>query len=84
MKITIELTGIELDALQRALTEKHGEDEGKTPAEFVKDCVLEQFYCRAAAYRAAVTHDPDFDSDMKVAKAIMKKRRGMLRKLAKP
>jgi hypothetical protein len=50
MKITIELTGIELDALQRALTQEHGEDNGKTAEEFVKDCALEQFYCRDALY----------------------------------
>jgi hypothetical protein len=55
MKITIELTGIELDALQRALTEKHGEDNGKTVEEFVKDCVLEQFYCHDDIYRASLT-----------------------------
>jgi hypothetical protein len=54
MKITIELTGAELHALQRALTEEHSEDSGKTAEEFVKDCVLEQFYCRDAAYREAV------------------------------
>jgi hypothetical protein len=55
MKITIELTGIELDALQRALTEKHGEDNGKTVEEFVKDCVLEKFYCHDDAYHEAMT-----------------------------
>jgi hypothetical protein len=54
MKITIELTGIiELDALQRALTQEHGEDSGKTAEEFVKACVLEQFYCHDSVYRAA-------------------------------
>ena len=55
MKITIELTGIELDALQRELTKEHGEYNGKTVEEFVKDCVLEQFYCHDAVYRAATT-----------------------------
>lgn len=55
MKITIELTGIELDALQRALTEEHSAYEGKIAADFVKDCVVEQFYCSDAAYRALVT-----------------------------
>jgi hypothetical protein len=55
MNITIELTGIELDALQRELTQEHGEYSGKTPEELVKDCVLEQFYCHDAAYRAAIT-----------------------------
>ena len=55
MKITIELTGIELDALQRALTVEHGGYEGKTASDFVKDCVLEQFYCFDDVYRAVVT-----------------------------
>ncbi len=54
MKITIELTGIELDALQRALTKEQGEYEGKTAEEFVKACVLEQFYCHDPAYRTAL------------------------------
>lgn len=54
MKITIELTGVELDALQRVLTEEHGEYNGKTAEEFVKGCVEEQFYCHDAIYRAAV------------------------------
>ena len=57
MTITIELTGIELDALQRQLMQEHGEYSGKTAEEFVKDCVLEHFYCHDAAYRAAVTED---------------------------
>lgn len=55
MKLTIELTGIELDALQRVLPEEYGEYNGKTLEEFVKDCVLEQFYCHDADYRAALT-----------------------------
>jgi hypothetical protein len=55
MKITIELTGIELDALQRELTNEEGEYNGKTAEEFVKDCVLEQFYCHDPVYRAALT-----------------------------
>jgi len=54
MQITIELTGIELDALQRELTQEHGEYNGKTAEEFVKDCVLEVFYCRDALYRDAL------------------------------
>ena len=33
MKITIELTGVELDALQRALAEENGEYNGKTAEE---------------------------------------------------
>jgi hypothetical protein len=59
MQITIELTGIELDALQRALTEEHGEDTGKTAEEFVRDCVLEQFYCHDALYREAVVAEEE-------------------------
>ena len=55
MKITIELTGIELDALQRELTKEQGEYNGKTAEEFVRDCVLEQFYCHDSVYRAAMT-----------------------------
>ena len=59
MKITIELSGIELDALQRAMTEEHSCYHDKTAADFVKDCVLEQFYCRDDVYRALVTDDHD-------------------------
>jgi hypothetical protein len=82
MKITIELTGIELDALQRELAQEHGEYQGKTAEEFVKDSVLEQFYCHDAVYRAAVTQT-DFQNDMVAARRVMKKRWNMLRKLAK-
>jgi hypothetical protein len=34
---------------------QHGEYNGKSAEEFVKHCVLEQFYCHDAVYRAAIT-----------------------------
>lgn len=83
MKITIELTGVELDALQRALAEENGEYNGKTAEEFVKGCVEEQFYSHDAIYREAVAAEEDFQRDMETARAIMEKRREVFRQLAK-